>query len=369
MKLKRLISQLHLWIGLAVGIPFFLVALSGAIYTWEPELARMLYKESVEAQDQPFVTASALKATLDREHPDLDFRTVLFRDEGSAAKVLLYGRGTYFYAFLNPYTGDLIHLQDMNQDGLYYLKVLHRNLLLGDVGREIVHWVTLLFLVMMITGIAIWWPARKSQRRQKFTIKWVASPRRLNYDLHSVLGFYMTWIVIFSVITGLFWGFEVVRDTLKSATRETKRVYDTPTSIPAESSQLTQWLLMDSLATEFQQQYPTKFIRVSNPHQETEPIRVVLIEPDMLVYNTDFYYFDRYTGKQLTGNFENGLYAEASTFHTLHGLVYDVHFGTIWGLTGRLLVFFSSLIAASLPLTGLLVWLHRRKKHLKPLSA
>ncbi len=369
MKFKQFIGQVHLWLGLVVGIPFFLVALSGAIYTWEPEMAHLIYRQSVEPQNQPFVSASALKATLDHEHPDLDLRTVLFRDETKAAQVLLYGRSTYFHAFLNPYTGDLIHLQDMRQGILHYLKILHRNLLLGDIGREIVHWVTLLFLIMMITGIVLWWPTRKSQRKQKLTIKWTASPKRLNYDLHNVLGFYMTWIAIFSVITGLFWGFEVVQDTLKVVTQENKSVYDTlqsDTLYVGESG--VKWTLIDSLATVFQHQYPAKFVRVSNPHQKAEPIRVVLIESDRLVYNTNHYYFDRYTGEQLRGNFEYGLYSEASTFRTLNGLVYDAHFGTIWGLPGRLLVFFSSLVAASLPITGFLVWLHRRKKYEKSQS-
>ncbi len=369
MNLKQFVGQVHLWLGIAVGIPFFLVALSGAIYTWEPEIANVIYRQSVAPQNKPFVPVSVLKATLDREHPDLDFRTVLFRDETKTAQVLLYGRGTYFHAFLNPYTGELIHLQDMRQGTLYYLKALHRNLLLGDIGQEIVHWVTLVFLIMMVTGLVLWWPARKSQRNHKFTIKWTASPKRLNYDLHNVFGFYMTWIAIFSTITGLFWGFEIVQDTLKMVTQGTARVYDRPLSDTLHVRHSSKkWVLIDSLAITYQAQYPTKFVRVSNPHQTDKPIRVVLIEPDMLVYNTDHYYFDRYSGEQLSGNFENGSYAKASTFHTLHGLVYDVHFGTIWGLPGRLLVFFSSLIAASLPITGFLIWQQRKKKYAKSLS-
>ena len=116
------------------------------------------------------------------------------------------------------------------------------------------------------------------------------------------------------------------------------------------------------MAQVFRERYPSRYIRISNPHKKTEPINVTVIDPALLAYNTDHFYFDRYTGKQIIGHFEYGLQTEASLFHTLQGLVYDIHFGSILALPGRLLVFFASLIAASLPITGFMVWLGKMKK-------
>nr|WKN39790.1 PepSY-associated TM helix domain-containing protein [Tunicatimonas sp. TK19036] len=362
MKFKKLVGKIHLWIGLMVGLPFFVIALSGALYTWAPEMAAFLYQQKVEPQKQDFVSVSDLKATLDREFPQGDFRTAFYRDETSAIEVLLFGQGTYYHAQFNPYTAALIHVQDMNKGGLNYLKFLHRNLMLGKIGQQIVHWITLLFLIMMITGLIIWWPAGKLGRKQRFTIKWGASPKRLTYDLHNVLGFYATWISIFSVITGLFWGFEIVDNTLRATTGENEMQYDIPASDTLNLQTATdQFVLMDSLVKEYRERYPSKFIRISNPHKKTDPINVVVIEPNLITYNTNHYYFNRYTGEPISGNFEYGLHAEASLFHTLHGLVYDIHFGTILGFPGRLLVFFASLIAASLPITGLLIYLNKKR--------
>jgi len=362
MKIKKLLGQVHLWLGLIIGLLFFVIALSGAIYTWAPEFRRVLYKQAVQPENKPFVSVPVLKNTLSREFPEGDFRTALYKDKASTIEVLLYAPGTYYYAYLNPYSGELVHLQDMKKGWLNMLVPLHRNLLLGDFGRQVVHWVTLLSLIMLVTGLVLWWPASKKGRKQRWAIKWNASPKRLNYDMHNVLGFYATWIAIFTVITGLFWGFEVVRNTLKVGTGESEIQYENPVSDKTATVQPDKFALMDSLAQAFRKKHPSKFVRVSNPHKKTDPIRIVLIEPDMLVYSTDHYYFDRYTGQRLSGNFEYGLHAEASTYNTLHGLVYDVHFGTILGLPGRLLVFFASLIMASLPITGFIVWLGKRKK-------
>lgn len=363
MKIKSFLGQIHLWIGLVLGVLFFIVAFSGAIYTWAPEISRIIYKQAVSPQEAPFVGLSDLKATLDEEFPSGDFRTAFFQDEATAVQVLLYGNGTYYHAFLDPYSAELLHLQDMNKGWLNYVKFLHRNLILGDIGREIVHWVTLLFLIMVITGLVLWWPANRRARKGRLTIKWGASPKKLNYDLHNVLGFYSTWIIIFCIITGLFWGFEVIRDSLHALAGEDAIAYDTPQSVVAPSQvDFDQFTLLDSLAITLRQEFPGKSIRISNPHQEDEPIRVTINQPNPLVYNSDHLYFDRYSGRQLSGRFQADLHEKTSPFRKINGLVYDIHFGTILGLPGRFLVFFASLIAASLPITGFMVWLGKRKK-------
>jgi uncharacterized iron-regulated membrane protein len=81
----------------------------------------------------------------------------------------------------------------------------------------------------------------------------------------------------------------------------------------------------------------------------------------MLGNTREHYYHDRYTGEELIGNFHHGPGRQASDYEVIHNMVYDIHFGTIGGLAGRLLVFFASLIAASLPITGFIYWLGRRK--------
>ena len=186
-KIKKVLGLVHLWIGLILGVLIFVISLSGAIITWAPEISSIIYHQKVEPRDEPFVSVSALKATIDREFPESDFRTAFYRDKASTIEVLLYGPGTYYKAFINPYTGAMIHLQDMNKGWLNYLKSLHRNLMLGDIGRQIVHWATFLFLAMMITGLVLWWPINKAGRKQRLTIKWGASPIKLNYDLSGRL--------------------------------------------------------------------------------------------------------------------------------------------------------------------------------------
>ncbi|XOV93332.1 MAG: PepSY-associated TM helix domain-containing protein [Bacteroidota bacterium] len=363
MTLKKLIGQIHLWIGLAVGILFFIVAISGAILVWQPEIRYLLFNQGIPAQNKDYVLPSDLKETIDKEFPQGDYRTAFFREPDKTCEVLLYGQGTYYIAQLNPYTAELIHIQDMNTGFISFMIGLHRNLLMKQFGREVVHWVTLLFLIMLITGLVIWWPSSKKERKGRFMIKWGTSPKKLNYDLHNVLGFYATWIALFIVVTGLFWGFEIVKSSLKAMTGETGVTYEQPKSDTLQMHLNTnQFDLMDSLTLVFRDRFPGYNLRISNPHGKQDIIRVTLNDSRMLVFTSYHYYFNRYTGEEILGNFMHGPGDETSAYERLHGMVYDIHFGTIAGLPGRLLVFLSSIIAASLPFTGFIYWWGRRKK-------
>ncbi len=359
---KNIVRKIHLYLGLSIGLLFFVITLSGAIYTWEPEFSTLLYKQRVPSKDATFVAVSALKVKMAEAFPEGDFRGVLFQGKERTAKVLLYVPGTYYYAFMNPYSGELKHLQNMKTGWLNNLILLHRNLLLGSTGQQIVHWVTLLSLLMIVTGLVLWWPHRKSRRTYHFTIRWKARRVQLNYDLHNVLGFYASWIGIFSLLTGVFWGFTPFQNALKMATGEDEISYDVPLSDVSkrpENYDLT--VKVDSLAHAFQQIYTDRPVRINFPHNVTESIHIAVVDSEHRVVRTDLYHFDQYTGQQLHGNFEWGLHNEASAFKTLNNLVYDIHLGSIAGFFGRLLVCITSLILASLPITGFIIWLSKRK--------
>src|SRR5690606_33090151 len=89
---------------------------------------------------------------------------------------------------------------------------------------------TLIFVVMLISGLVLWWP-KKKKAKQRFTIKWNARWRRKNYDLHNVMGFYVMWIALVLALTGLIWGFQWFGVAVYWIAGGDKAViYDTPAS-------------------------------------------------------------------------------------------------------------------------------------------
>lgn len=94
-----------------------------------------------------------------------------------------------------------------------------------------------------------------------------------------------------------------------------------------------------------------------------DPIEIVVNHQPGTYYNSDFYHYDQYTGQELKAD---GAYArkfsKANVADKLVRMNYDMHTGAVLGLPGKILAFLASLIAASLPVTGFLIWRGRRKK-------
>ena len=69
-------------------------------------------------------------------------------------------------------------------------------------------------------------------------------------------------------------------------------------------------------------------------------------------------YFDKYTAK----NIEVRPYESFSNGDKLKRLMYPIHTGSIYGYTTKIIAFLVCLFAVTLPITGLLIWLGRKKK-------
>jgi uncharacterized iron-regulated membrane protein len=311
----------------------------------------------VEPQEKPFVSVATIRHMTNQALPKGDFRSVLYRGPSRAIQVLLYVPGTYYLANVNPYTGEIIHLQDMNQGWLNKMKHLHRNLLMGAIGRKIVHWCTLLYLIIVISGIILWWPSNSTLLKKRLGINFRDSFNVFNYRIHNTTGFYVSWVLIFVIITGLFFSFSGIKNSFRKLSGEDLIKYDTPLSSENTTGKSMDPIqFIDKLAIRFRKEFPNNNIRISNPHKKDDPIQVSIIEKDQLNPIVDHLYFDRYTLERLNGNFKFGLHQERSFFSRLQLIAYDIHFGSVMGFTGRFLVFIASLLGATLPISGFLIW-------------
>ena len=216
---------------------------------------------------------------------------------------------------------------------------------------------------MMISGLILWWPKNKSASKQRFTIKWNARWRRVNYDLHNVLGFYMTWVAIVLACTGLIWGFQWFAKSVYTVTGgKNSLVYQEPLSDTTKAANLQQPAI-DAIWHRLKAEHPgAEILEVHIPETKASPI-AANTNPDASTYwQTDYRYFDQFTLKELPASSIYGRFKNAAVADKIIRMNYDIHTGAILGLPGKILMFFASLIAASLPVTGIYIWWGRRKK-------
>lgn len=365
--IKYWVGRVHLLLGLSSGLIVFIIAVTGCIYAFEAEIRDMIQSyRFVNAENKPVLPPSELKAIGERTLPGKKMHAIVYTKPGNAAQVVYYNiEPEYYYlAYLNPYTGEVLKVSDENASFFRFILDGHFYLWLPPaIGQPVVASATLIFLVMMISGIVLWWPKNKSAAKQRFSIKWSARWRRKNYDLHNVLGFYCTWIAIILAVTGLVWGFQWFANGLyKVAGGDKTLVYADPGSdttvlhtmdVPA----------MDQLYNRMREENPDAAIMEVHIPETAASSLEIAINPDAGTYwQTDYRYFDQYTLKEVGVKHIYGRANQTSAADKLIRMNYDIHTGAIIGLPGKILAFFASLVVATLPITGFYIWWGRRKK-------
>lgn len=369
MSTRKIVRVIHLWLGLSSGLLVFFLAITGCILAFEIEVRNITEPfRFVKERNGNYIPPSTLKTIAEKNLISKHAVGVEYPGKGRSAIASYYDEEHYEVVFLNPYTGEVLKHKNMNKDffrtvldGHYYLWLPHH------IGQPILATATLVFLVMMITGIVLWWPKNKAARKQRFSIKWNARWRRKNYDLHNVLGFYATWIAIFIAVTGLVMGFQWFAQSFYWLTSGGEdKVAD---AHPA--SDTTQKAAYVNMADHLWKQHsgnlkPNESIAVYFANFPTDPVEVVVNHRPGTYYNSDYFHYDQNTAKLMPaqGSYE-GKFDEAKPADKIVRMNYDIHVGAILGLPGKSLVFFASLIAGSLPVTGFLIWWGRKRKLLK----
>lgn len=376
-KLRQFNDWLHLWLGLISGIIVFIVSITGCIYVFQQDIKDALEPwRFVEAQDKSFVPPSYLVDTAQKYMPGIDPTGLTYSNaEGAAAVGFSYKENekrAFNAVFMNPYTGEFIRNQKlMGDDSFDFFRFIidgHRALWLPyEIGRPIVGVGTLIFVILLITGLVMWWPKKwnKSNRDKSFKIKWKASFKRVNYDLHNVLGFYSLIFALIIGLTGLVWSFKWFESSVYflASGGETKEQHEHPhsdttkmaladsTISPIDAAWYKTWEMDDDIQGMFM--HPTV--------KDEEAVEMLVYHDHGSFYNQSEYFFDQYTHELI----ESEHFTEAGLADQLSMLNYDMHIGVVWGLPGKILAFLISLVCASLPITGFLVWYHRKFKKKK----
>jgi len=360
MKLKKIVVQIHLWLGLASGLVVLIVALTGAIYCFAPEIenATQPYRFA-NGNVQTSLPISTIKQKAEKAlggNRKAD-HIGLFANNRSAVVSFFDDNMPDYVVFVNPYTGEVLHKQNMEQDFFNIVLEGHVSLWLpSKIGQTIVDISTLLFLFMLITGLILWWPANKARLKTSFKIKLNASPKRLNYDLHNVLGFYASWVIIFTVFSGLVWAFSWFANGsywLMSG-GESKPDSEDPVVVVYKRGIIPS--TTDSIVQLALKKHPN-FIQynIIFPHEPEEPLAIMMNPHETKSYAIEEHDYNPYTGAEIPLVI-NPKHPKIIFADRIAKMNYDIHTGAIAGFVCRLFLFFACLIVASLPITGFYIW-------------
>ena len=224
---RRIIFQIHLWSGLAVGLYVVAISVSGSVLVYRSEL-----RQAYEPQPH-FVSISGARLTEEElteyatnEYPEHQVARIILRDDPSrAATVTLTKDGSPTQLLFDPYTGtDLGHRLPLPYRLTTWLLDLHDNLLYGETGRRINGLGAIVLMLLAGTGAVIWWPGLLTWKRS-LRADWHATWKRFNWSLHSALGAWFFLFVVMWGFTGIYLTipepFNLVADTIEPIDEET----------------------------------------------------------------------------------------------------------------------------------------------------
>jgi uncharacterized iron-regulated membrane protein len=207
--IRRAVFQVHLWVGLGVGLYVLAISVSGSALVFLPQLRRNFSRRTVVVTaSDPRMSVGEVTQHAQSAYPTYEVDNIREGEApGQPDEVVLERAHKRIDRFFDPYTGlDLGNRFSVAEQVFTWLIGLHDVLLGGSTGR-LVNGIGSCFLTLLaFTGGVVWWPGIKNWRRSA-KVSWKARFPRLNWDLHSAIGFWCWLFVLAWGISGIYFCF------------------------------------------------------------------------------------------------------------------------------------------------------------------
>ena len=393
--MKKTFRKIHLWLAVPFGLIITIICFTGALLVFEDQVTQLTnrhlyYVESPGSQPLPVGTlvekvesqltkGATITGVTIYPQPDRSYQVNLSAPKGAAV-------------YIDPYTGEVLG-QSQRTPFFRTVFMLHRWLLDSQPadggifwGKRITGISTLLFVIILLSGIVIWWPRSRKGLKNGIQIALRKGKTRFWHDLHATGGIYVLLLVLVMALTGLTWSFDWYRNGFY-------RVFGVETSAPSGGHTAQASAPQEPRQKAEPKGGDDRTQRESRPTGEDRGSRtensfacwqqvydqLAAENPDRLkieitdgtasvsnnrygnIRGTDRYTFDPQSG-QITGA---SLYKDTGNSGKIRGWIYSVHTGAWGGNLTRIIWFLAALLGATLPLTGYYLWIKRlyRKRH------
>jgi uncharacterized iron-regulated membrane protein len=222
-RLRRVLVQVHLWLGIGLAVLLVPISLSGAALVWHDQFDALFHPSRYAATAGTSLPPSQLiahaSAALERGFQPIALRmpesdgwpaTVSAREGRRGEGV----RPRLVNVYLDPPTGRVLDTVEFRDSLIGVLHRFHENLTIPEYsGRAIVGWVGVAMLILSLSGITMWWPRNGGFLRG---LRFTRGPA-LSFNLHHLFGFWISIPLAVVSATGIYLGFpQQARETLAS---------------------------------------------------------------------------------------------------------------------------------------------------------
>lgn len=367
--MKRKLFAIHSWLGLCLGLVLAVMGATGAMMSFEDEISRAIdsgyFAPGIPAG--PDLSPDALVARVEAGHPGyyvdrLDWE--MDRARSHAVRMRAIGNGVHIRGRISGRvardSGALLAEPGVVRF-FATVRTVHRWLALpgnGDGwGRIVTGFGATALIGFVVTGLALRWPrtARQWRRLLKFDLK----PRKGRLRvLHRVTGTWVLPLYLLSALTGLWWTSETYQDVVRLALtgkgERSQRIPRKPVPWHADGG----WQ-----AFEGSKGAAYAWARITmQPAKGDKPATVRIESRPADARHAKVIDTYRYIAKD--GSLASRkTYGEESVGEAIAGSMLEVHRGAFFGVAGRFVVLFSSMLLPFFAFTGLWFWWTRKRNN------
>ncbi|KJK17898.1 PepSY domain-containing protein [Pseudomonas sp. 2(2015)] len=196
----------HFYAGLFVAPFMILLAITGIIYLFKPQLDPLLYRDLmvVEAGHHRH-NADSLLQQVQQAYPKgqvSQYLPAIASDR--SAQFVVHNAGRELNVFVDPYSGQLLGEQDAKNNLQAVARALHGELMIGTTGDRLVELAAGWGVVLVVSGLYLWWP-RGTRSAGVLWPRLNARGRLLWRDLHAVTGFWGAALLLLMLLSGMTW--------------------------------------------------------------------------------------------------------------------------------------------------------------------
>lgn len=393
--MKRIVSKLHLWVSVPFGLVITITCFTGAMLVFESEITALCSggASSVEPKGTPMPVWQIIERVESSLDSGVEVTGVVIPFAADEAYKVNLSKPRRAALYVNQYTGE-VQGEYRRPPFFDVMRRLHRWLMDRNPGNGAIFWgkvivgaSTLAFVLILLTGLLVWWPRNRKMLKNRLKIVVSKGKNRFWYDLHVAGGFYALLFLLAMALTGLTWSygwynkaFYGMFSNVKAETdvvQPVEKQYEVGAATPLNSS--VNGGAVDAVSSATAQ---VDAVSGATEHaaRENSPYYAWQAAVDNVLgkerFNTitvsagsisvalggwgNQRAFDRYKFDEATGNILSADYYHSSSPRSKAvGWVRTLHVGTWGGLLSKLLYFFAALLGASLPLTGYYLWIRR----------
>lgn len=212
---KTIWFKIHWFLGITAGIVLLVVGFTGATLSFEKEIMKAINSDSyyVKVPDTPKLSTKELLEKFSQNKPGAKINSYSFSNDADSSIVINIaseGARKGLNVYVNPYTAEI--LPDLVGKDFFSLMLrLHRWLALSgdarEVGKQTVAISTVALIILVISGVIVYWGRIKHAFFKSFTFKFKHKGRAFLSTMHSAIGMWVLPFYLLAALTGLYWSY------------------------------------------------------------------------------------------------------------------------------------------------------------------